>query len=181
MLCEYSGAIADARMAIHCDKQFERAHIRLINCLILTGDYTSGLKAIEQFLEVYPNSSSILKQTEDCKILESYDKCISVDYADKKYKKVLDYLQEAMKIATASEAYKNMKVDCKSFLIKDYNTMLGVSENASLDNLKAAYKKQAALHHPDKHSGLSAEEIKFHKEKFQLIKEAFDFLEGELN
>ena len=36
---------------------------------------------------------------------------------------------------------------------RDYYDVLGVSKSASADEIKRAYRKQAAVHHPDKHGG----------------------------
>ena len=53
----------------------------------------------------------------------------------------------------------------------DYYDVLGVSRDASRDEIRKAYKKLAQKHHPDKHGG-SDEAI----ERFKLIAEAWDVL-----
>jgi curved DNA-binding protein len=54
---------------------------------------------------------------------------------------------------------------------KDYYNILGVSKNASQDDIKKAYRKLALKYHPDKNSGNKAAE-----EKFKEIGEAFEVL-----
>lgn len=51
---------------------------------------------------------------------------------------------------------------------KDYYNVLGVSKNASQDEIKKAFKKLAMQHHPDKNNGSDA--------KFKEINEAYDVL-----
>src|SRR5437868_2592650 len=51
---------------------------------------------------------------------------------------------------------------------RDYYDILGVSKSASADDIKRAYRKLAAVHHPDKHGGDDA--------KFKEIGEAYDTL-----
>ncbi len=51
---------------------------------------------------------------------------------------------------------------------RDYYEVLGVSKNASADELKKAYRKAAVQHHPDKEGG--------NEEKFKEINEAYDVL-----
>ena len=53
---------------------------------------------------------------------------------------------------------------------KNYYSILGVSKNASDDEIKKAYRKMALKYHPDKNSSPGAEE------KFKEIAEAYDVL-----
>ena len=55
--------------------------------------------------------------------------------------------------------------------MKDYYQILGVSENASEDEIKKAYRRLAKKHHPDKNPGNKSAE-----EQFKLISEAYDIL-----
>src|SRR5215831_2460991 len=59
----------------------------------------------------------------------------------------------------------------KDFLEKDYYKVLGVSKDASADEIKKSYRKLARLHHPDANKGDTASE-----EKFKEISEAYDVL-----
>lgn len=53
---------------------------------------------------------------------------------------------------------------------KDYYQILGVSRNATDDDIKKAYRKMALKYHPDKNSNPGAED------KFKEIAEAYDVL-----
>lgn len=52
-------------------------------------------------------------------------------------------------------------------MIKDHYSTLGVSKNASIDEIKRAYRKLASKHHPDRGGS---------KEEFQRIEEAYRIL-----
>lgn len=66
--------------------------------------------------------------------------------------------------AILTEAKKQQKIAKR----KDYYKILCVNRNATEDEIKRAYRKQAVLHHPDKHA--SDSEAKQHAEE-QLFKE----------
>ncbi len=57
---------------------------------------------------------------------------------------------------------------------KDYYAILGVSKNATQDELKKAYRKLAVKYHPDKNQGNKEAE-----EKFKEINEAYDILKDD--
>ena len=64
-----------------------------------------------------------------------------------------------------------MEVIHKSNMEKNYYQMLGLEEGASLEEIKAAYRKYAIKFHPDKQNG-----DEFFKERFQEIQEAYEYL-----
>jgi curved DNA-binding protein CbpA len=55
--------------------------------------------------------------------------------------------------------------------MKDYYKILGVSENATQDEIKQAYKKLSMKYHPDRNPGDKQAE-----EKFKEINEAYSVL-----
>ena len=59
---------------------------------------------------------------------------------------------------------------------RDYYEVLGVSKNATADELKKAYRKLAIQYHPDRQQGKSDQEKKDAEEKFKEAAEAYDVL-----
>ena len=57
---------------------------------------------------------------------------------------------------------------------KDYYKILGVARRANAREIKKAYREQALIWHPDKHSG--EEEKEMAEKKFQLVAEAYEVL-----
>jgi DnaJ-class molecular chaperone len=55
-------------------------------------------------------------------------------------------------------------------MAKDYYGVLEISKNATIDEIKKAFRKNALKYHPDKNEAEDAEE------KFKLIAEAYDVL-----
>ncbi|WP_054740159.1 DnaJ domain-containing protein [Cellulosilyticum ruminicola] len=67
-------------------------------------------------------------------------------------------------------------------LIKKYTAVLGVSENASLADVKKAYRKLVKEYHPDKlaASGMPEDYMEFANQKIREINEAYEYLEKNL-
>ena len=61
---------------------------------------------------------------------------------------------------------------------KDYYTILGVSRNATKEEVKKRYRKLAAQYHPDKHIGNPLEELA--AAKFMEYKEAYERIIDEM-
>ena len=59
---------------------------------------------------------------------------------------------------------------------KDYYDTLGVPKNASVEDIKKAYRKLAMKHHPDRNQG---DKTKVSEEKFKEAKEAYEMLSDE--
>lgn len=62
---------------------------------------------------------------------------------------------------------------------KDYYKILGVGRKATVKEIKKAYREQALLWHPDKHTG--EEEKEKAAKQFQLVAEAYEVLENPEN
>lgn len=67
-------------------------------------------------------------------------------------------------------------------LIKKYTQVLGVSEEASLAEVKKAYRKLVKEYHPDKlaASGMPDDYVEFANQKIREINEAYEYLEKNL-
>lgn len=67
-------------------------------------------------------------------------------------------------------------------LIKKYTAVLGVSEDASLAEVKKAYRKLVKEYHPDKlaASGMPEDYMEFANQKIREINEAYEYLEKNL-
>lgn len=64
-------------------------------------------------------------------------------------------------------------------MTENYYEILGVSKNATPNEIKKAYRKQAIKWHPDKHSSESSEKQAEAAAKFKAIGEAYDVLSDE--
>uniref|UniRef100_A0A667YEL7 DnaJ homolog subfamily C member 7 n=1 Tax=Myripristis murdjan TaxID=586833 RepID=A0A667YEL7_9TELE len=91
---------------------------------------------------------------------------------------VRDYekVYQTEKTKEHKQLLKNAQLELKKSKRKDYYKVLGVDKNATEDEIKKAYRKRALMHHPDRHSGASAEVQKEEEKKFKEVGEAFSVL-----
>ena len=62
---------------------------------------------------------------------------------------------------------------------RDYYEVLGVSKNATADELKKAYRKAAIKYHPDKVATLGEDVQKAAEEKFKAVNQAYEAIRKE--
>lgn len=84
-----------------------------------------------------------MKRAEINLILENYEESVR----DYERVKQLDPTTSGLK-----EKLKHAQIELKKSKRKDYYKILNVTKDADDDQIKKAYKKQALLWHPDKHS-----------------------------
>ncbi|XP_030382781.1 dnaJ homolog subfamily C member 7 isoform X2 [Scaptodrosophila lebanonensis] len=91
---------------------------------------------------------------------------------------VADY-ETALQIEKTPEIkrlLRDAKFELKKSKRKDFYKILGVTREATDDEIKKAYRKKALVHHPDRHANSSAEERKVEELKFKEIGEAYSIL-----
>uniref|UniRef100_A0A8C4LP19 DnaJ heat shock protein family (Hsp40) member C7 n=1 Tax=Equus asinus TaxID=9793 RepID=A0A8C4LP19_EQUAS len=110
----------------------------------------------------YPEAQSVASYMDT----EQYEEAV------RDYEKVY----QTEKTKEHKQLLKNAQLELKKSKRKDYYKILGVDKNASEDEIKKAYRKRALMHHPDRHSGASAEVQKEEEKKFKEVGEAFTIL-----
>uniref|UniRef100_A0A3B4DDW7 J domain-containing protein n=1 Tax=Pygocentrus nattereri TaxID=42514 RepID=A0A3B4DDW7_PYGNA len=123
-------------------------------------DCSSAIKLDDSYIKAY------LRRAQCYMDLEQYEEAV------RDYEKV--YHTEKTK--EHKTLLKTAQLELKKSKRKDYYKVLGVSKDATEDEIKKAYRKRALMHHPDRHSGASAEVQKEEEKKFKEVGEAFTVL-----
>lgn len=102
--------------------------------------------------------------------LENFEECV------KDYEKALKF-EKTMEI---KNLLKDAKLQLKKSKRKDYYKILGVSKQANEDEIKKAYRKQALIHHPDRHANCDDEVKKTQERLFKEVGEAYTVLSDQV-
>lgn len=92
------------------------------------------------------------------------------DFSSYKYWGTFDESSNESKDSKTSKETQNISKRIKSLYI------LGLDENATLDEIKKAYRRLAHIHHPDKFASLGEEAVNAADMTFKRISEAYQYL-----
>lgn len=123
-------------------------------------DCTCALDVNEKYLK------ALLTRAKLHYSLENFEECV------KDYEKALKF-EKTMEI---KNLLKDAKLQLKKSKRKDYYKILGVTKQATEDEIKKAYRKRALVHHPDRHANSTEEEKKEQERKFKEVGEAYTIL-----
>uniref|UniRef100_A0A3B1K6Q8 DnaJ homolog subfamily C member 7 n=1 Tax=Astyanax mexicanus TaxID=7994 RepID=A0A3B1K6Q8_ASTMX len=123
-------------------------------------DCTKAIKLDESYIKAYLRRAQCYMDT------EQYEEAV------RDYEKVY----QTEKTKEHKHLLKTAQLELKKSKRKDYYKVLGVDKSATEDEIKKAYRKRALMHHPDRHSGASAEVQKEEEKKFKEVGEAFTVL-----
>ncbi|XP_061447030.1 dnaJ homolog subfamily C member 7 isoform X2 [Rhineura floridana] len=143
---------------LYCNRGTVNAKLRKLDEAI--EDCTSAIKLDDTYIKAYLRRAQCYMDT------EQYEDAV------RDYEKVY----QTEKTKEHKQLLKNAQLELKKSKRKDYYKILGVDKNASEDEIKKAYRKRALMHHPDRHSGASAEVQKEEEKKFKEVGEAFTIL-----
>uniref|UniRef100_A0A4X2LXA5 DnaJ homolog subfamily C member 7 n=1 Tax=Vombatus ursinus TaxID=29139 RepID=A0A4X2LXA5_VOMUR len=143
---------------LYCNRGTVNAKLRKLDDAI--EDCTNAVKLDDTYIKAYLRRAQCYIDT------EQYEEAV------RDYEKVY----QTEKTKEHKQLLKNAQLELKKSKRKDYYKILGVDKNASEDEIKKAYRKRALMHHPDRHSGASAEVQKEEEKKFKEVGEAFTIL-----
>jgi DnaJ family protein C protein 7 len=169
------------------------------------GRYKEACAIYAQALRIEPNNNSInaklfFNRATVCSKLGRFNEavahCSSALKLDEHYRKALllrakcymelrdfhkavrDYEKtfEMDKSRESKRLLEDARLALKKSERKDYYEIIGVDKNASLNEIKKAYRRKALAHHPDRLVNASDDERREHEKKFKEVGEAYRIL-----
>ncbi|KAL1434277.1 hypothetical protein MTO96_011911 [Rhipicephalus appendiculatus] len=123
-------------------------------------DCTTAISLNEDYLKAY------MRRAKTYMDLEMYEEAV------RDYERILrkDHTRENKRLLDQA------KLELKKSKRKDYYKVLGIPKDATVDDIKKAYRKRALLHHPDRHSNASEDMKREQEKKFKELGEAYNIL-----
>ena len=169
---KYSDAAQEYRDALKLDKNHLRVnaklHCNLAACLSKLGARTeaieecsSAIKNDKNYQKAYMRRAQIFMETEDYdQAVNDYKQLRGLDPTNPEFARLLAEAQTKLVSAAARDLYG----------------VLGVSRQASPEQIRGAYRRAALTHHPDRHSLAGENSKNFHLRKFKEVGEAYSVL-----
>lgn len=117
--CSYELAVADALKSIEIDPKYWKGCSRAVNCFLALGNIKMAGVHIDKFKTIV-NGVNLMDFNETPKLerLKQLDASITRAYDQQDFQKCLKNLEDALKIATFSTNYRDLKVECLVMLEK---------------------------------------------------------------
>ncbi|RDD37058.1 DnaJ-like protein subfamily C member 7 [Trichoplax sp. H2] len=143
---------------LYCNRA--TTHAKLNRAEAAIADCSEAIKLDDSYVKAYLRRAKCYMDT------EQYEEAV------RDYEKVLqlDTSQEHKRLV------KDAKLELKKSKRKNYYKILNVSKNATDDEIKKAYRKEALKHHPDRHASATEEERKKEELLFKEVGEAYAVL-----
>lgn len=141
---------------------FNRAtvHARLNNTQEAVADCTKAIELDSGYIKAYlRRAKCYMSSGEYEEAVRDYEKVCNMDRSSEHRRLLAD-----------------AKLELKKSKRKDYYKILNLSRSATTDDIKKAYRKQALIHHPDRHSDASDEQRKEQEHRFKEVGEAYSVL-----
>jgi len=132
---------------------------------------------IRMFLEILLGTAMADGEIHDSELYILYYVCDHTGYPRAEFDRII-HMMQAGQHAGGSAGFDRTYSASDNTRLRDAYGVLGLSQNASDDEVKKSYRRLIAQYHPDKlvSKGLPDEMMKFATEKTQAIKAAYDLI-----
>jgi DnaJ family protein C protein 7 len=140
-------------------------------------DYSSALKLDENYRKaLLQRAKCYMKLREFDKAISDYEKVFKMDKS-RESERLLENAKQALEKSKGKDYYQIFSIEkIEKSKGKDYYQIFSIEKNASLNEIKKAYKRRALDHHPDRHVTAPDSERREHEEKFKEAAEAYGIL-----
>merc|ERR1719436_606873 len=152
MLGQFVQALEDARTSVQFDPNFVKGYVRVAKCCVALGELHAARQAINTAMSINKDESVKfdLERT-SLDFLEKHDSNLRVAFEQRDYRKALYHIDQALKIASASQKLKLSRAECLAFLgrYKEAQEVANDLLRNDSTNIEAIYIRGLCLYYED--------------------------------
>lgn len=152
MLGQFVQALEDARTSVQFDPNFVKGYVRVAKCCVALGELHAARQAINTAISINKEDSvkfDIERTSLD--FLDKHDSNLRIAFEQRDYRKALYHIDQALKIASASQKLKLSRAECLAFLGRYKEAQEVANELLRNDstNIEAIYIRGLCLYYED--------------------------------
>jgi len=152
MLGQFVQALEDARTSVQFDPNFVKGYVRVAKCCVALGELHAARQAINTAMSINKDDSvkfDLEKTSLD--FLDKHDANLRVAFEQRDYRKALYHIDQALKIASASQKLKLSRAECLAFLgrYKEAQEVANDLLRNDSTNIEAIYIRGLCLYYED--------------------------------
>jgi len=152
MLGQFVQALEDARTSVQFDPNFVKGYVRVAKCCVALGELHAARQAINTAMSINKDDSVKfdLERT-SLDFLDKHDANLRVAFEQRDYRKALYHIDQALKIASASQKLKLSRAECLAFLgrYKEAQEVANDLLRNDSTNIEAIYIRGLCLYYED--------------------------------
>jgi len=152
MLGQFVQALEDARTSVQLDPNFVKGYVRVAKCCVALGELQGARQAIDTAMSMSKEHSATFDlETTSLEFLEKHDANLRSAFAQSDYRKALYHIEQALKIASASQKLKLSRAECLAFLgrYKEAQEVANDLLRNDSTNIEAIYIRGLCLYYED--------------------------------
>merc|ERR1712223_1393799 len=152
MLGQFVQALEDARTSVQLDPHFVKGYVRVAKWCVALGELQGARQAIDTAMSMSKEYSATFDlETTSLEFLEKHDASLRSAFAQSDYRKALYHIEQALKIASASQKLKLSRAECLAFLgrYKEAQEVANDLLRNDSTNIEAIYIRGLCLYYED--------------------------------
>jgi len=152
MLGQFVQALEDARTSVRLDTNFVKGYVRVAKCCVALGELHGARQAINTAMSINKDDTVTfdLERT-SLDFLEKHDVSLRIAFEQRDFRKALYHIDQALKIASASQNLKLSRAECLAFLgrYKEAQEVANDILRNDSTNIEAIYIRGLCLYYED--------------------------------
>merc|ERR1719150_2003395 len=152
MLGQFVQALEDAKTSVQLEPNFVKGYIRVAKCCVALGEIHAARQAINTAVSKNSDDTQTFNlEKTSLEFLDKHDTNVKAAFEQKDYRKALYHIDQALKIASASQRLKLLRAECLANLGRHKEAQEVANDLLRNDstNVEAIYIRGLCLYYED--------------------------------